>query len=124
MNIEQLMNNKIFCATTRIYAFLAEASQVGLGNKTVYVTIKEIMETLDLSENTVRSAINKLINNNLIEMSGKKRAFIINATKESKKVMKELWNESKDDPEMISAMIADANKKVYSIKENKSKNVI
>ena len=75
MNIEQLITNKIFCATTRIYAYLSD--QVCTSNKTVYVGIKEIMHTLDLSENTVRSAISKLINNNLIEMSNKKRAFII-----------------------------------------------
>ena len=72
MNIEQLINNKIFCATTRIYAFLC---QVGPCNKTVYIGLKEIMYKLGLSENTVRTAINKLINSNLIEMSDKKRAF-------------------------------------------------
>ncbi len=89
MIIEQLINNSIFCATTRIYAYLTEAIQAegfakpsagltqntaaGLDNRTVYITIEEIMSELDLSENTVRNAIRKLINNNLIEVGNKKK---------------------------------------------------
>jgi len=74
VNIEQLINNSIFCATTRIYALLAVLCE---GHEISYINIKEIMDTLELAENTVRSAISKLINHNLIEMSDKKRAFII-----------------------------------------------
>lgn len=71
MNVEQLINNKIFCATTRIYAYLTEASRCN--NKTAYVDLKEIMHKLELSENTVRNAIRKLANNNLIELGNQKR---------------------------------------------------
>lgn len=81
MNIEQLINNRIFCATTRIYAFLTEISSNSYAdnnNEIIYVGLKEIMSTLDLSENTVRNTIRKLINNNLIKLGDKKHAFIIN----------------------------------------------
>lgn len=74
MNIKQLINNKIFCATTRIYALLS----VLCGDCDIsYINVKEIMNKLDLAENTVRSAISKLISNSLIEMSDKKHGFII-----------------------------------------------
>ena len=77
MNIEQLINNKIFCATTRVYALITLLHNDDDDGTIIYINVKEIMDRLDLAENTVRSAINKLIDNDLIEMSGKKRAFIL-----------------------------------------------
>lgn len=77
MNFKQLIHNKIFCATTRVYALITLLYDDSDDDRIIYINIKEIMDTLDLSENTIRVAINKLIDNNLIEMSDKKHAFIL-----------------------------------------------